>query len=343
VTSTYIYNADGIRIGKNSGGVVTEYVLNGTLILAEKRGDTIIRYIYDENGLPVGMILNNTPYLYEKNLQGDIIGIYTTAGTKVVTYAYDAWGNIINSSYTSGYSDVYTYNPFRYRGYYYDTETGFYYLQSRYYDPAVGRFINADGYINANGDLQGFNMYAYCSNNPVMYVDYTGEGFFSDLWWKIKGWFGGALSSTTTIYEKEYLIIPDPSPLTVTKGQNITQVVSQQGDSSKPYSVYANGDLKDPIGESSAGIRINSSNSTCELDIGLRNLSVMGMTQKDNVTYGIGLKIDFSELKIGIESFKSVQQGDIVEKTYTNVSVGGWIIIAAYCFVTTGQMIPCPA
>jgi len=178
VTSTYIYNADGIRIGKNSGGVVTEYVLNGTLILAEKRGDTIIRYIYDENGLPVGMILDGTTYLYEKNLQGDVIGIYTTSGTKVVTYVYDAWGKTVSSSYVSGYSNVYTYNPFRYRGYYYDTETGFYYLQSRYYDPAIGRFINADGYLSTGTGLIGCNMYAYCNNNPVMYVDYTGMA-----WW----------------------------------------------------------------------------------------------------------------------------------------------------------------
>ena len=70
------------------------------------------------------------------------------------------------------------YNPFRYRGYYYDTETGLYYLQSRYYNPAWGRFLNADGYINANGDLTGYNMYAYCSNNPIMYVDPTGQA-----WW----------------------------------------------------------------------------------------------------------------------------------------------------------------
>lgn len=66
-------------------------------------------------------------------------------------------------------------NPFRYRGYYYDTDTGLYYLQSRYYNPAWGRFLNADGYVNANGDLIGFNMYTYCSNNPVMYADPTGE------------------------------------------------------------------------------------------------------------------------------------------------------------------------
>ena len=174
-TVIYEYNADGIRTYKYVNGVETDYVVNGSQILAEKRGDTVIRYLYDENGLPIGMIYDGTTYLYEKSLQGDVIGIYNTSGTKVVTYVYDAWGKVISSSCVSGYSSVYTYNPFRYRGYYYDAETGFYYLQSRYYDPTTGRFLNADGYINANGDLQGFNMYAYCSNNPVMYADYTGE------------------------------------------------------------------------------------------------------------------------------------------------------------------------
>lgn len=86
------------------------------------------------------------------------------------------------SGYTTLQSSIVrTMNPFRYRGYYYDTETSLYYLQSRYYDPSTGRFINADGYINANGDLLGYNMYAYCSNNPVMNTDPTGEFAFTAL------------------------------------------------------------------------------------------------------------------------------------------------------------------
>ncbi len=79
-----------------------------------------------------------------------------------------------------------TYNPFRYRGYYYDTQTELYYLQSRYYNPSWGRFLNADIYINANGDILGFNMFAYCSNNPVMFTDPTGEGFWSSVWEVVK-------------------------------------------------------------------------------------------------------------------------------------------------------------
>ena len=89
---------------------------------------------------------------------------------------YDAWGNFITTYYSTIGTNYYAYyNPFRYRGYYYDSETGLYYLQSRYYKPQWGRFLNADVHVNANGDLIGFNMYAYCSNNPVMYTDPTGE------------------------------------------------------------------------------------------------------------------------------------------------------------------------
>ena len=114
-------------------------------------------------------------YLFAKNIQGDILYIYDTSGTRLVTYTYDAWGNVTTSYSNGGASTAARYNPFRYRGYYYDTETGFYYLNSRYYDPSVGRFLNADGYVNANGDILGFNMFAYCGNNPVMFKDPSGN------------------------------------------------------------------------------------------------------------------------------------------------------------------------
>ena len=83
-------------------------------------------------------------YLYRKNLQGDIIGVYNESGTLLVSYTYDAWGNQTVTYSNGSASTAARYNPFRYRGYYYDSETGFYYLNSRYYDPETGRFINAD-------------------------------------------------------------------------------------------------------------------------------------------------------------------------------------------------------
>ena len=119
-------------------------------------------------------------YFLASNPQGDITYIYDIDGNRVVTYNYDAWGNILSISGTKA-STIGRYNPFRYRGYYYDTETGFYYLNSRYYDPSSGRFLNADVYINGNGDLIGFNMFAYCGNNPVMGYDPSGESILGAL------------------------------------------------------------------------------------------------------------------------------------------------------------------
>ena len=139
-------------------------------------------YVYDASGQPIGIshytyngtIVSENYYLLVSNIQGDIIGIYDSNGTRVVTYVYDAWGRILSTTGT-GANTIGVYNPFRYRGYYYDTETSLYYLNSRYYDPNVGRFLNADGSVNANGDLIGFNMFAYCGNNPVMQYDDDGE------------------------------------------------------------------------------------------------------------------------------------------------------------------------
>ena len=117
-------------------------------------------------------------YLFGKNIQGDILYIYDKNGNRLVSYTYDAWGNILSTVYSNGGASTSArFNPLRYRGYYYDTETGLYYLNSRYYDSVAGRFINADEIINGNGDILGYNLFAYCSNNPVMFDDFSGQGF----------------------------------------------------------------------------------------------------------------------------------------------------------------------
>ena len=118
----------------------------------------------------------------EKNFQGDITGIFNEAGTQVVWYDYDAWGNRVGGAWVVHNQDIYKNlfyaNPFRYRGYYQDSETGFYYCGSRYYDPKIGRFINADStntLMNTPMAYTDKNLYAYCDNNPVMRVDNGGE------------------------------------------------------------------------------------------------------------------------------------------------------------------------
>ena len=138
--------------------------------------------MYDGNGL-CGVKHNNTEYLYRKNAQGDVTHILDNTGMVVAKYIYDAWGNhaILDGNGSNVTSGIGVLNPFRYRSYYYDEETDLYYLQTRYYDPEVGRFLSQDdvSYL-APDNINGLNLYAYCSNNPVMATDPTG----TTEWWQ---------------------------------------------------------------------------------------------------------------------------------------------------------------
>ena len=149
-------------------------------------GSNVIDFVYDENNQPYAMRYRSTTngvyntYYYVLNVQGDVVGLLNSSGAIAAKYTYDPWGKVTvqNPSGTTNTSSSFigNINPLRYRGYYYDTETGFYYLQTRYYDPAIGRFINADTYTTTDETgLLSTNMFAYCENNPVMGTDPTGE------------------------------------------------------------------------------------------------------------------------------------------------------------------------
>ena len=135
-------------------------------------------YMYGLDGI-VGFIYNNKNYYYRKNLFGDIIAIFDGNGTVYAKYVYDAWGNCTILQDTNG---IGTLNPFRYRGYYYDSELNLYYLNARYYDPEIGRFISQDdiSYLDPE-TLNGLNLFAYCLNNPVMGIDPDGT---KAKWWQ---------------------------------------------------------------------------------------------------------------------------------------------------------------
>ena len=131
----------------------------------------VMDFIYDDKGAPYAFRYNNKYHYYVLNLQGDVVKIVAASGDSYGVYRYDAWGNITYSTN----NDVMNSNPLRYRGYVYDTETGFYYLQSRYYDPAIGRFINADAFASTGQGFLGYNMFAYCGNNPINNQDPEGN------------------------------------------------------------------------------------------------------------------------------------------------------------------------
>ena len=172
---SFKYNDEGIRTEKIVNGVSTKYNVVDGKVTFETNGTDSIYYSYDSEDNLVGMSLNGTVYWYVRNSQGDIIGIIDSTGTQVVSYNYDTWGKLVSITGTLA-STVGQKNPYRYRGYRYDTETGLYYLQSRYYNPEWGRFINADD-INYSvpGLLLTYNLYVYCLNNPVNHDDPDGN------------------------------------------------------------------------------------------------------------------------------------------------------------------------
>ena len=180
-TLNFAYNESGLRTEKTVNGVTHSYVWQGSKLAADITGEYALYFHYDSADDVIGFTRTangtDTEYFYVKNFQGDILKVITATGTEAAAYTYDAWGKLLTST-----GDLAEVNPIRYRGYYYDTETGLYYLQSRYYDPEVGRFINSDAYATTNiTNLLASNAFLYCYNCPTCYADDSGEDPFGRL------------------------------------------------------------------------------------------------------------------------------------------------------------------
>ena len=174
--NTFAYNGEGRRIRKNT----TAYTYDGENRLVSTSDG--LQFYYDQDGI-AGFTYQNAKYVYQKDAQNNIVGIVDSTGAVVVKYTYDAWGNhTVNGSLATTVGMV---NPFRYRSYFYDVETGLYYLKTRYYDPETCRFINMDSIEYADHEtVNGLNLFAYCNNNPVMGYDPNGT-------WNWKKFFTG--------------------------------------------------------------------------------------------------------------------------------------------------------
>lgn len=166
----FTYDSSGLRTSKTVDGVTHKYLYAGGKLMRETYGSNTLDFFYDANGTPYALKYNGTVYYYITNLQGDVIQIVDASGNAVATYEYDPYGKVISATGTLAET-----NPIRYRGYYYDTETGLYYLQSRYYDPEIVRFVNGDSYASTGQGLLGNNMFAYCVSNPVNMSDPAGH------------------------------------------------------------------------------------------------------------------------------------------------------------------------
>ena len=181
---TYRYNANGMRTQKKVGSKVTDYYYDSNNnLIAQKTDNATLFFYYDTENSPVALSYNGNMFYYVKNLQGDIVKILDEDGQEKADYVYNAWGDIMSQSD----DELASINPLRYRGYVYDEDTTMYYLQTRYYDPTTGRFINADNtiFIGSSGTAIGDNIFTYCENDPVNRSDAEGTCYF-DIKDKIK-------------------------------------------------------------------------------------------------------------------------------------------------------------
>ncbi len=207
----YTYNANGIRTSKTVGGIKHEYALDGTKILCERWDGHVLIPLYDNEESVCGIHYDGIPYYFQKNLGGDVIAIADSHGKIVARYLYDAWGVCTILSDVTGV--IARVNPFRYRSYYFDSETSLYYLQSRYYDANVGRFINADvcEYLFLALEKLNSNLFTYCNNNAISNEDINGYASKSAL--KRESWIAKAIfkfipNVTYSIREREIWSTP---------------------------------------------------------------------------------------------------------------------------------------
>ena len=185
VTWSYTYNNAGLRTGRTNGSTTYKYVYNGSRLVQmtiltgadpETARKEVLDFTYDASGTPLTLKYAGSTYYYMVNLQGDVTGILDSSGNRILDYGYTAYGQAVARAGVIGNTanTLARINPLLYRGYVLDMGTGLYYLQSRYYDPAVGRFLNADAFAATGQGLTGNNMFAYCGNNPVNRADPTG-------------------------------------------------------------------------------------------------------------------------------------------------------------------------
>ena len=204
-TNTYEYNSSNIRTKKTVGTKVYTYTLDNTNIIKEHILDTTnnidvtLEYIYDSNNTLVGVIENENIYYYDRDITGLILGLVDTNGNYVVKYTYTAYGEVEKDILVN--TNISTYNPFIYKGYYYDVETNLYYCKSRYYSPELCRWISPDSieYLDPES-INGLNLYCYCMNDPIMYADPSGHaGISIGLLLAIGGIVGAAIGAGASV------------------------------------------------------------------------------------------------------------------------------------------------
>ena len=277
----YQYNMDGIRTSKVVNGKKIEYSLENNNIVYEKRENKLIYYFYDSTGL-LGFEYEGNKYYYIKNLQNDIVGITDSSYNQIVVYEYDPWGKVLNIKDNQGNeitdaNHIGIINPFRYRGYYYDSETNLYYLNSRYYSPELCRFLNADSYIKVDNVYLSYNLYIYANNNPINYLDTSGNFFKSVLKWisnKVNDIVNKATQIAKTLYNivtKSDFVIEAEIGLGLGGGASVTPTSKVNAGFSKTVGVGYSNNKTYQYTSSYIGADVSSSTKQAGLSLEIRN------------------------------------------------------------------------
>ena len=344
-SASYDYDESGIRTKKTVNGVTTTFQLDGSKIVSENRNGTVQSYFYDENGSVLGITYGGENYYFRKNFRNDVLAVLNSSGEVVVEYSYDPWGNILAVTGSLA-STLGADNPFRYRGYYYDTESCFYYLNSRYYDAKVCRFVNADNYISTGQGLLCYNMFSYCLNNPINRVDFDGH---ESVWAKIKNFFkntfGAGAEEVYRAEEKVEEYAPGGLNLLVSWSTGFRKdvTIKSYGDSTKPISVGAEYRADSPL-LSSVNLSFNFSDSvSLKLNLGLGDIGINTSITSENTTDSYGLTADISKMKIGVESSKTQKNNDNTSDSFfynSSITGGGLFAVIVACVSGDTSMIP---
>lgn len=330
----YVYNDQGLRIQKRDyRGVTWDYTYDDDKLICEKHLGTTLNFLYDENGSLYGFVKNRSEkYLYIRDSLQNILGIADILGKIVVKYDYDAWGTTSIKQDTSSSSIGYL-NPFRYKGYYYDSESGMYYCKTRYYVPLWGRWLNADNPKNlilTNASI--LNNYGYCSNSPINYRDKNGTLSWGDIWNGIKNFFtetiGGFVETTANIITKsvDYLFVGYEAGV---KGN----VVS--GDDSKPISFYVSGPSEWwKFWEIEIGVKINIDDFNASVGVGLTGIDASFGYKNNSVDIRVGLD------RIGVGTSYEKDGIILYEQYYINTIPTALAIAAVAVCILAPEAIP---
>ncbi len=278
-------------------------------------------------------------FWFVKNLQGDVVAIYNNAGVKLASYIYDAWGNFTVTYTNGGATTAAQYNPFTYRSYYYDDDLGLYYLNSRYYDSHTGRFISADVQINAKENFLGYNMYAYCGNNPVMYTDPSGCG---KIWNWIKNtardvgdWFSNTFGGAVYAANSYKAMTLNTIYWDVEQGISTSKVIA--GDNSKPITFYVqNASEWWRFWEYKVGLNVNIGDGGFNVGLGAGDNTLTISAYNTSVEFVAGI------MKLGVTVSEEVNFKNKTAGLYTQAYVRPWSMIgtAVVIYYSAGTLAP---